>query len=220
MATRRLLVVLALFPATGPAASALDVNAMSTRLRLRVEIVFDGMPMPPKLEESAMKEARLIWQPYGVDVHTSGECDVDDGAVRLAVSLVDHETLRAFPDALGSIQFNSGVPEPAIAMYPDKIAALVSTVELFGRNERTFPAAIHNLVVGRALGRALAHEIGHFLLRTRRHSPAGLMRALQPIRSLVETDRRLFVLSPDEVARLMSTQSASFGSSAPLPKGD
>lgn len=87
-------------------------------------------------------------------------------------------------------------------MYPNAIAALVSTVELFGRSESSWPTALHNLIVGRALGRALAHEIGHFLLRTRYHSPTGLMRALQPITSLVAADRLCFTLSPDEVTRL------------------
>jgi hypothetical protein len=66
------------------------------------------------------------------------------------------------------------------------------------------PVAIHDAAVGRALGRALAHEIGHFLLRTRQHSPTGLMQAMHSISALIGTDRRPFVLSADDVARLGS----------------
>ena len=84
---------------------------------------------------------------------------------------------------------------------PDAIAALVSTTR-FGTEDVFSPSAFRDLVLGRALGRALAHEIGHFLLRSRVHSAAGLMRAIQPVSDLVAPDRHDFSLSPDQVTRL------------------
>ncbi len=158
--------------------------------------------MPPMLEASAIAEARVIWAPYGVDVHGPAANIVDRDAVRLDVTFDERES-RAAPDALGSIRFDHGVPEPAIAIYPNAITSLISTAEPFGRN-----LALRHLIVWRVLGRALAHEIGHYLLRTRQHSRIGLMRALQPIADLVASDRRGFVLSPDEMARLASTMPA------------
>ena len=52
------------------------------------------------------------------------------------------------------------------------------------RTEREWPTILRHVVLGRVLGRALAHEIGHFLLRSRGHSQIGLMRANQSIADL------------------------------------
>ena len=35
----------------------------------------------------------------------------------------------------------------------------------------------HEILIGRALGRALSHEMGHYLLKSKLHTPHGLMRA-------------------------------------------
>jgi hypothetical protein len=186
-------------------ASAEDVRSMSgaVRARLQVEVVFDGPPMPPKIEASAMEEAAGIWAAYGVDVHRSGASDVSgDGAVRLVVMLADRPDRRIAKAALGSIVFVDDVPEPAIVMYRSAITAVLSTVTLNGSNDREWPTALHDLVLGRVLGRALAHEIGHFLLQSRDHAATGLMRAQQWTPDLVSPDHRRYVLSADEVTRL------------------
>jgi hypothetical protein len=98
-------------------------------------------------------------------------------------------------------------------MYPRAIGALVSTVTLLGNHDKVWPKALYDLVTGRVLGRALAHEIGHFLLRSREHSRKGLMRPRHQVPDLVGADRSRFVLSADEVTRLVSVTSSSFRSS-------
>jgi hypothetical protein len=46
----------------------------------------------------------------------------------------------------------------------------------------SLPPIFYDLFLARALGRALAHEIGHYLLGTSRHAARGLMRAhLSPL---------------------------------------
>lgn len=79
------------------------------------------------------------------------------------------------------------------------------------RSEREWPTILRQVVLGRVLGRALAHEIGHFLLRSRGHSQIGLMRANQSIADLAAPERFRFNLSPDEVARLVTATSAVSG---------
>jgi hypothetical protein len=59
-------------------------------------------------------------------------------------------------------------------------------------------------VEGTALGRALAHEIGHYVLRTREHARSGLMRAIHPVPALIDTDRRRFTLSAGEILRVVA----------------
>jgi hypothetical protein len=212
---RRVLWALLLCHAIGGMASAQDMSSMSGAVtpRLRVDVVFDGPPMPPKLEASVTEEATGIWAAYGVDVHRSGACDVGgNSAVRLAVMLVDRPDRRTAKAALGSILFVDDVPKPTILMYRSAIAALLSTVRLNGNSDREWPTALHDLLLGRVLGRALAHEIGHFLLQSRDHAETGLMRARQWTTDLVSPDRRGFGLSAGEVARLTAITSAAFHS--------
>jgi hypothetical protein len=52
------------------------------------------------------------------------------------------------------------------------------------------------------LGRAIAHEIGHLLLGTSRHSASGLMRALWSDRELRRDAAHDWILSPEVVAEL------------------
>jgi hypothetical protein len=155
------------------------------------------------MADSAMEELIAIWAPYGVDVR---EATVDEagrsGALKLSVVLVDHQSGKVPRNALGSAWFVGGSPQPTIFMYPNTIAGLVSTTTLFGRREDQWSTKLRDHVLGRAFGRALAHEIGHVLLRMRDHHDNGLMRAQYSANDLVTTDLRSFRLMTDEVMRL------------------
>jgi hypothetical protein len=65
------------------------------------------------------------------------------------------------------------------------------------------------------LGRALAHEIGHYLLGTREHSTSGLMRAAPRIDELMAVFDPKMVLSPQQQAVLRDQTSRRM--SSPLP---
>jgi hypothetical protein len=206
-ATWRLLCVFLLVNAICRAATAQDVETTSgaATTRLHVEIVFDRSPMSPLpgIEALAIQEATIIWAAYGVDINMSKASDCRrDNAVRLRVRF-DSPDRRTASRALGSIRFLGGVPEPTIVMYPDVILALVSTTSYLNLSLDS-ASPFRDLILGRVLGRALAHEIGHFLLRSREHSAEGLMRALQPTAELIDPRRHRFGLSADEAARLKS----------------
>lgn len=51
------------------------------------------------------------------------------------------------------------------------------------------------LETGELLGRAMAHEVGHLLLRAAGHSPSGLMRAVWADEELIENRREDWVFS-------------------------
>lgn len=203
-ATRGLLCALLLFQATERTASATEV---------RVEVAFDGKRASRALEVQALKEAALIWAPYGVEIGAAQPRGCESAAaVRLGVSFGSGPDRGMAAASLGSIRFLNGVPEPAIVLYPRAIAALLSaTPGTFAVNAE---GVLRDFIVGRVLGRALAHEVGHFLLRSQQHSSAGLMRALQPAADLVEPGRQRFALSADNVQRL-----AAMSSSLPHPSG-
>jgi hypothetical protein len=184
--------------------------AASAPRRLCVDLVFSGQALPTRLEASAMEEVTRIWAPYGVDVQASSPAVARrEGAVKLTVVLADPPGRRMASDVLGSIRFLDDVPEPGIVMYPNEIDRLVSAGRLHGRDERDWPTAFRHLILGRVLGRALAHELGHFLLRSPHHSRAGLMRSEQALPDLVGPDRHPFVLSAAEAARFASVTGAN-----------
>ena len=203
-AIRCSLCVLLLFPSILLAAPAGDAPGSSGAEppRIAVDVVFDGPRLSPRLEATAMKEVTRIWAMYGVDVAVLKAAGRGrDGGVTLTVKLAAGLGERLVSGTLGWIRFREDVPDSEIVMYPDAVGALVSTTR-FGTDDVFSPTAFRDLILGRVLGRALAHEIGHFLLRSRVHSATGLMRALQPVAALVAPDRRDFGLSPDEVIRL------------------
>jgi hypothetical protein len=53
---------------------------------------------------------------------------------------------------------------------------------------------VHDQLLSRALGRVLAHEIGHFLLRFPAHAAAGLMAAQHTVDDLTDPSRLSFQL--------------------------
>jgi hypothetical protein len=181
--------------------------------RVLVDVVFDES-ISPKLWSTAMKEVTGIWSAYGVDVQAPGAGESGrSGAIRLTVTIGEHPDPQGVTGTLGSIGFVDDVPEPAIVMYPTTIADLVSSAQFGGFDLHT-PSAFRDFLRARVFGRALAHEIGHFLLRSRRHSDAGLMRAMHRANDLVAANRHRFELTTNEVTRLVSLTSFRQSSSA------
>jgi len=78
-------------------------------------------------------------------------------------------------------------------------ADLVSTT---GLDDSHWPIAYRHQLVARVLGRALTHEIGHYLLHTRGHSKSGLMQATHRIDELMGLHDRNLALSCSDLALL------------------
>jgi hypothetical protein len=217
VSTRRLLAIVFALAAHGRVAWAGETasNAPAVTERVRIVLVFDGQSLPPAVSAAAMEEIQGIWAPYGVHVSVAnpGESGIDS-AITLTVLLADKIDERLASGTLGSIRFSDGEPQPAIIMYPRAIEALLATVSIAGTHNLQWPTAFHDAIAGRVLGRGVAHEIGHFLLRVRHHSEVGLMRAPHAIPDLVAADRQHFGLSADEQRRLASTIETPYRSSS------
>jgi hypothetical protein len=167
----------------------------------------------PAVARIAVAEAAGIWMPYGVAIDLAGPCGwtADESTVLNVAPDGNRTTLRgpSAPGAgrwqrpLGAITFApDGTPAPTITVFVADLIELVSRAHVLGADEGRWPRKLHDLIVGRVLGRVLAHEIGHFLLRTRQHTAVGLMRSLQPASDLIEPSRRTFTLSQAEMARV------------------
>jgi hypothetical protein len=174
--------------------------------RARVVLVIDLAPEEGYLP-GIIAEAHAIWRPYGISVVSSSAHDFRPGDIALAVNFTEVPvtatlSLRAVSGAtdtrgrLGAIRFcGNGAPEPIISVDQAAVRALVARtgVGLWG----TSPAT-----VGRAIGRVLAHEIGHFLLAFPAHTKGGLLRASFNGQQLSELHRSSVALDRAMLPRL------------------
>jgi hypothetical protein len=100
--------------------------------------------------------------------------------------------------ALASITFvDARVPGDIMYGSLDAARLIVRAARL----ERMPPEIQERLAI-RLLGRAIAHEIGHYLLASQDHSPRGLMRDSFGPRELLADRHDRLTLLPDEVSAL------------------
>jgi hypothetical protein len=162
---------------------------------LRVSIAFGGHGTSAAVEQAALVEAAAVWAPYGVEVR-GADAGIPDAGIVLRVVVTDRPIGAVHGHSLGSVAFHAGVPAPLIELYALTASELIAATT--NRESDRWPARYANAMLGRVLGRALAHEVGHYLLRERTHAGRGLMRAVQRGDDLIGVDRRRLFLEPAE----------------------
>src|SRR5207247_6566944 len=169
-------------------AVALDVALPHTHLALTFGPSTPLPALPPAVVAAAVREAAAVWSPYRVVVDQALSCaSAPDEAIVLAVvtGATPHGGVAVQQGALGAIQFfEDETPERVLTVFFDLLMRFVTHVRLADVAEDRWPPAMRERVLGRGLGRVIAHEIGHYLLGSRSHSAAGLMRAVQRIDEL------------------------------------
>jgi hypothetical protein len=60
------------------------------------------------------------------------------------------------------------------------------------------PVLQRDMLLARAMGRALAHEMGHYLLASKAHTPRGLMKAVLTATELFSVDASPFEIEPSQ----------------------
>jgi hypothetical protein len=171
---------------------------------VRLELLFETSGLvPPAVRSGAVQEAARLWAPYGIDVDAAADTDsAEQRGVRLNV-VFDLEHGGGSDTELGAIHFSpDGIPDRKIVLYYRALVDLVGNVQPTGLDLRLWPDALRDQVVARALGRALAHELGHFMLRSPHHAEAGLMRPQHHASALADPSRKGFDLMPLDRARL------------------
>src|SRR5262249_24766161 len=84
---------------------------------------------------------------------------------------------------------------------------LVESAGPFNPLER-MPRLEQQILLGRAMGRALAHELGHYLLASKAHSARGLMQGRRTTAELFATERVRFQLEAEQRSALAVRLSA------------
>ena len=169
---------------------------------LQIELVFVGLPLHARIEAPALDELRSIWGPHGVTIRIAArDTLMEQGVLRLAVVVTDQRDSHLKPGTLGAVRFRAGAPEPTILLFSTAVETLVDEVPAMHHGTEC-PPAVRDQMTGRMIGRALAHEIGHVLLRSRGHSADGLMRAVHRSSDFVAAERKEFALSADDARRV------------------
>jgi hypothetical protein len=184
---------------------------MLITLLLHVALAVPPTPaVSPAVVHEAVAEAANVWAPYGVaiDAAVPSFCAADDRILLTVDPIVATTGTRAawppaWRGALGAIAFApDGAPATAITVFLTDIERLVAGVRLLGLSQWQWPASLREQLIGRVLGRVLAHEIGHYVLGSRRHAAAGLMGPLQLADDLISPSRHHFRLTPADAALL------------------
>ena len=186
------------------AAPAADIRLPHTELRVIVRT--EGVsPADNRLLTRGLAAAADIWRPY-VDVSFVRSADPDDAALlpRGALELViTAQTLAGQdPGSLGWIAFTNGRPAPKISVSITAARHLLEQSSWRDRPLMALPPSIRESFLEQAIGRSVAHEIGHYLLRSSVHTTHGLMRARLVSADLMDGRRDHVLLEPSDVMRL------------------
>jgi len=126
--------------------------------------------VPKMIVTNALAEANAIWSPAGVAFTWQRDASIP---ARLQVVIgVDPVAPQESTLPLGWVIFaDDQTPEPRIHL------SYTNTERLFdeSRGSRAATRLEHHVLIGRAMGRALAHELGHYLLASKAHTTGGLM---------------------------------------------
>lgn len=155
-----------------------------------------GVVAPAGVGDSLVRricaEADAIWRPAGIALSCRRLDTADQAGDWLGVTIDDVGACGEPDHALGWITFADDVPGRSIHLSQASAERLFDgTPEL-----KDFTVALHEILVGRALGRALAHELGHYLLQTKTHTSHGLMRAAWTAEESFDIGRGRFTLTP------------------------
>ncbi len=144
-------------------------------------------------------EAETLWARAGVRLvwRNGGDRVVEtDRALRVLVIPRPASSPSARSDyALGEL-LSFGPPNALAVVSIDRVQALVNS----SHRSSTVPPSLQATRIGIVLGRAVAHEIGHYLLNSRSHTDKGLMRASFDVHELLDRRSGLFELDDDSRA--------------------
>lgn len=167
--------------AARPAARSGDCPGSSRAIR--VHVVNEAAARPRTLE-AAIAETNAIWATAGIRLTWTYPPEPLDRGDNATVILMIHRGFKRPADAqpskpapprLGQVPFGERGPANFIEVSFDAITSLVMSGSYLNRPVAGLPALLQQVLLGRGLGRVIAHEIGHWLAG-QGHVRDGLMR--------------------------------------------
>jgi hypothetical protein len=179
-----------------------DCEPFVVNVHLQVDRSIRSRVIPAELKN----ETEALWRPYGV--HLEWIDAPAPGAAPSGLSLevilerqiIDEPGLPKWTTVLGLATIKRNAP----SARPIRVSldATESVLALRTVSRTSTGRIVNDYDLGRALGRVLAHEIGHSLLRAPYHDDVGLMRAGFRPDELAALDRAPFRLTCIGVGRL------------------
>ena len=169
------------------AAAVVSAPLTSVRPRLHLDVhVEPGVTLPrPDLTAIASLVTR-IWKPVlDVVVSLPGAPRPAGVSDTLRLSLTPR-SLEGQDTGLAWITFDNGEPRREVTVSLTAVGRLLNQGQWHGRSFSALPPAASRRFVQRAVARAVAHELGHYLLRSRAHDSRGLMRAAYTVDEIMD----------------------------------
>jgi hypothetical protein len=174
--------------------------AAPSELTLEVPLYL-GADIDEDVLESALSEAEQIFAPGGIRLQfrISPDDPINDPTVTVVLQprparFVVHGCSRNRHDhRLGYTSFTAR----RITLWSEQIARAVD-----GDWDRRQVPNVKNSTYARALGRVLAHELGHLFLRLNGHRDNGLMRPSFSHRTLRAKSNRAFRISDEDLNKM------------------
>jgi hypothetical protein len=196
-------------------ASTLAAASTASPLPPLVITVTETTEMPPRLMPRVLDEAAAIWNTVGVSFvwrrmtpHAAARMDqvpATTTSLRIVIGTA-RGTGRENRIPLGWIQFDEDGPAREVYVsYRNAVEYLNGSEGVVGIVSR-MTMLEREVYLARAMGRALAHELGHYLLASKEHTRRGLMQGTHTASDFFDPQRRAFGIDPAQrqfvVARL------------------
>lgn len=181
-----------------------DSTACQDRKAIRLQIV-RAVAITDELLDTTLAETVAIWARHNVVVcpipslsrpdHTEGQHWIKLVIRDVSANRIDGRTPRGRRALASIVLTNRGVPGDTIYASLDS-----AHHEIGAARFDHFPPEILGRLAARLLGQAIAHELGHYLLQSTRHSRTGLMRGSFGANDLLRSAPDLFRLEPEQAA--------------------
>lgn len=206
--TRLVVTLLLLLAALAPSAQA----AIRTEreplgaCRIDVQLVVKSSVSKSTLTATT-KEIDRVWSPHGVTFQWGAQPS-PTGTQRPLRILLNDDAMRGtgtqtLTERLAWIEFlEPGLPRDIINVAVGSARVLLERSKYSGRPVKELPPFTQDRLLAKVLGRAIAHEIGHYLLAESEHTPSGLMRGTFVAADLLAESLYAFKLDVADTLRL------------------
>jgi hypothetical protein len=182
------------------AAVAAGAGLPGERPVVRVQVQTEGsLAVDRRLLAEILKGAGDIWRPYAdVSFTPADESTLGSGSLRLLIT--DRTSTISDGASLGWIEFVDGRPSNHITVSTGAATALLRASRWNG-----LPKTVQHTFLVRAMTRAIAHELGHYLLASREHVAHGLMRGQLTADDIMQPRKSSYRLDRAQVQQLQRT---------------
>lgn len=180
-----------------PRADRSVIHAEGATLNLRLTV---STELPGVSRKALINEAESIWRDARVQLRWLGGSAGPESGPALRILVTNRAVVSADGHRLPVGELLRFEDSSAIAMASISVALRI--VEENHELRLIDLPAMRQYKLGVVLGRAVAHEIGHYVLATNTHAPYGLMRASIDAREFADLRTGTFRLDREAVAHL------------------